>query len=99
VKRSVEDKLKELCLAHNQLTKTIEAQKDSDGASTVLMKMWDDQLKELEENIISILKNSFTRPGKQSIKVDGDQRQQSFIEENEAGEEVISSPQIGQLEA
>jgi len=64
MKRSVEDKLKELCVAHDQLTKTIDAQKSSDGASAVLMKMWDDQLTELETSIISTLKEGFARPEK-----------------------------------
>jgi|GEM_PF-2190450 len=99
MKRSVEDNLKELCLAHDQLTETIGAKDKGNGASKVLMKMWNDQLKELEENIISILKDSFRRPEKPPKKVEEGQHQRSLIEENEAGEEEISSPQIGQLEA
>jgi len=98
MKRSVEDNLKELCLAHDQLSETIGAKDKGSGASKVLMNMWSDQLKELEENIISTLKSSFSRPEKPLKKVDGDQRQQSLIEEKEEIEEEIASPQIGQLE-
>ena len=57
MKRSTEDKLKELSETHTQLNETVQAQKGS--TSKVLIKMWEEQLKTLELAIISTLKEGF----------------------------------------
>ena len=69
------------CTGHGQLTQTIEAHKDNDGASEILQSTWNEQLSELEKRIILLLKESFTETKTKKKCAESGWTQTSIIEE------------------